>query len=71
MNKAGVVRIKLDKYLEQIGVSRYYLAKKSGIDYSTLDKYYKNSIFRFDSYILARICDALECDISDIVEYIK
>lgn len=65
-----MVKLKLDKKLEEMNVSRYYLAKRTGIQYHIIDKYYKNTVVRYDSYILDRICQALSCDISDIIEYI-
>ena len=65
------VQLKLDKYLDSIGVTRYKLSTDTGIRYDTIDKYYKNRIQRYDNYILTRICDALKCDISDIIEYVK
>ncbi len=66
-----MVRIKLEQLLESTGVSRYELAKRTGIQYQIIDNYYKNRIKRYDSYVLDRICIALSCDISDIIEYIK
>lgn len=65
------VRIKLDKMLEHLGITRYELSKRTGIQYLNIDNYYKNKISRYDSYILARICEALNCDISDILEVIE
>lgn len=66
-----MVRIKLDKTLESKNMSRYELAKKTGIQYQVIDNYYKNKVKRYDSYVLERICDALQCDISDVIEYKK
>lgn len=66
-----MIRICLDKTLERINVSRYELAKRSGIQYQIIDNYYKNKVKRYDSYVLERICEALNCDISDIIEYTK
>lgn len=66
-----MVRITLDSVLEQTGISRYELAKRTGIQYQIIDNYYKNRVKRYDSYVLDRICDALECSISDIIEYKK
>lgn len=66
-----MIFIKLDKLLENIGVSRYELAKRTGIQYQIIDNYYKNRVKRYDSYVLDRICTALECDVSDIIEYEK
>ena len=67
----GEVRLKLDDYLHSRGMTRYQLSKDSGIRYATIDGYYKNHVQRYDNYILAEICDTLECDISDIIEYVK
>lgn len=67
----GKILLKLDKCLEQKGLTRYYLAKKLDVRYNTVDDYFKNVVTRYDSVLLAKICDILECDISDIMEYIK
>lgn len=66
-----MIRIALDILLDQRGVSRYELAKRTGIQYQIIDNYYKNRVKRYDSYVLERICDALDCTISDIIEYKK
>ena len=64
-----MVKLVIDKYLDQNGITRYELAKRTGIKFQTIDKYYKNHVIRYDSYILDRICIALNCEISDILEY--
>ena len=66
-----MVRISLEKCLEKKGITRYQLSKKTGIVYHTIDSYYKNQVTRYDSYLLNKICEALDCDISDILEYVK
>ena len=66
-----MIRLTVDKYLDEHGITRYELAKRTDIKFQTMDKYYKNRVVRYDNYILDRICTALECDIIDIVEYIK
>lgn len=66
-----MVRICLDKTLERLNVSRYELAKRTGIQYQIIDNYYKNKVKRYDSYVIDRICVALDCNTNDIIEYIK
>ena len=66
-----MIRICLDETLARLGVSRYELAKKSGIQYQIIDNYYKNRVKRYDGYVLDRICTALGCEISDVIEYRK
>lgn len=62
-----VIKICLDKILKELNISRYELAKRTGIQYQIIDNYYKNKIKRYDGYVLERICIALDCDICDIL----
>lgn len=64
-----MIRITLDEKLREMNMSRYELAKRTGIQYQIIDNYYKNRVKRYDSYVLERICDALDCSLSEIIEY--
>ena len=66
-----MIKITLQEYLSKVNITRYELAKRADIHYPIIDKYYKNSIVRYDSYILNKICETLNCDISDIISYTK
>lgn len=66
-----MVFLTIDKCLKEHGITRYELAKRTDVKFQTIDRYYKNLVVRYDSYILDRICDALGCDLSDIIEYKK
>lgn len=62
------IRISLDAALENRGITRYELAKRTGIQYHIIDKYYKNNVMRYDSDLLLRMCNALECEINELIE---
>ena len=66
-----MVQLTIDQCLEKRGMTRYELAKRTGVKFQTIDRYYKNRVVRYDSYILDRICAVLECDLSDILKYQK
>ena len=66
-----MIQLKLDRILQEKQISRYQLAKSSSIQYHIIDNYYKNKVKRYDSYILNRICEVLNCDICDLIEYRK
>lgn len=66
-----MIKLTLDKALEKYGLSRYELSKRTGIQYQIIDNYYKNKVKRYDSYVLERICEALDCQISELIEYKK
>ena len=55
--------------MKAAGVTRYQLAKRTGINYQIIDNYYKNKVVRYDSDILDRICKALHCKIEDILTF--
>ncbi len=66
-----MIKLTLDKLLNRLNITRYELAKRTGIQYQIIDNYYKNKVKRYDSYVLERICDTLDCEIKDILEFKK
>ncbi len=64
-----MITLTLDNALIQRNITRYELAKRTGIQYQIIDNYYKNKVRRYDSFVLDRICDALDCNIGDIMVY--
>lgn len=66
-----MVRLTIDLYLKKRGITRYELAKRAGVKFQTIDRYYKNRVVRYDSYILDAVCKALSCSLCDILEYVK
>jgi len=65
-----MVKLILDEYMIKNGVTRYQLSKDTEIKYQTIDNYYKNRVVRYDSFILSKICEALNCKIEDILIYV-
>ena len=63
-----MIKLTIDKYLDTHKITRYELSKRTGIRFQIIDNYYKNKVVRYDSYVLDRICEALDCSISDIIE---
>ena len=66
-----MIRLKLNEYIDKSNITRYELANRTGIQYHIIDKYYKNKVVRYDSFVLDRICQALDCTVSDIIEFKK
>ena len=63
--------IKYDRFWETLRkrhISQYYLIKKCGIDKKLLRRLRKNE--NVEIYSLDRLCDVLNCDLEDIVEYV-
>ncbi|MBO5408081.1 MAG: helix-turn-helix transcriptional regulator [Clostridia bacterium] len=66
-----MVKLTLESALANVSISRYELAKRTGIRYHIIDNYYKNKVTRYDSFVLDRICTALDCSIEDIIQFEK
>ena len=66
-----LIRICLDETLKKYNISRYELAKRTGIQYQIIDNYYKNKVKRYDGFVLERICVALNCEINEIIKFVR
>lgn len=66
----GHFNIVLEEYLKIHNISKNKLAEKASLQRTQLNAYCKNAIQRPDLDVLARICYALNCELSDIIRYI-
>ena len=55
--------------MKEKGVSTYTLREKCGIDSKTVRRLKANE--NIETKTLSKLCDALECKLEDIAEYIK
>lgn len=67
----GYYLFKLEQALEDRNISKNKLMRDTNTDFKVLKRLGTGDIVRMDIFILARLCDYLDCEISDIVEYIK
>ncbi len=66
----GQVKLHLDEIMKEQDISINKLAFRAEMQRTQLKSYIKNDIQRLDISVLARLCYALECSLSDLVEYI-
>ncbi len=65
----GKVKIQLSKIMDRKQISRYALSKLTGVRYEVIDKWYHGDVERADLDVLAKLCYALNCSVSDILVY--
>ena len=70
MNKWGKINIKLDSYIKKNNISRSKLSRDAELQYSQLLTYCNNEVQSISFDVLCRICTALNCKISDIIEFV-
>lgn len=61
------INIKLAEVIDKSGKSKNMVCYACQLQRTQLNNYCKNKVSRTDLAILARLCDYLECEISDIL----
>lgn len=66
----GNVKIRLEEAIQASGMSKNYVMNRAYMQRTQLNTYCRGDIQRVDLAILSRLCYALDCSISDILEYV-
>ncbi len=66
----GSIKIKLNELLVQKQMSKTKLSYKAEISRTQINKLCSGDILRFDTITLVKLCNALNCKIEDLIEYI-
>ena len=64
-----MIRIMLSRKLGELRVTQAELAEATGIRANTINELYHDVADRVNLEHLDKICEALDCDISEIIEY--
>ena len=67
--ESGYYLFKLNDILEKQEISKNKLMRETNTDFKVLQRIITGEITKLDIIVLARICDFLNCNFSDIVEY--
>jgi len=65
----GYYLFKLEQVLEDKNISINKLMRDTNTDFKVIKRLSSGTMVRIDIIVLARLCDYLKCDITDIVEY--
>lgn len=55
--------------MKKNNISIYKLSKLSGLKYDVILRYYNNTVVKYDSSVLAKLCFTLDCSINDLLKY--
>jgi len=66
----GHYLFKLGKLLEDRNISINKLMRDTNTDFKVLKRLITGDLVRIDIFVIARLCDYFNCEITDIVEYI-
>ena len=65
----GYYLFKLSKILEEKNISINRLMRDTNTDFKVIKRLLTGEITKIDIVVLARMCDYLDCDLNDIIEY--
>ena len=65
----GIYLFKLDDMLKDKNISINKISRDTNTDFKVIKRLMTGDLVKIDIFVLARICDYLECSIEDIIEY--
>lgn len=70
LEQYGSIKIHLDELIREKGISKNKLSQRAEMQRTQLNNYCNNTVTRLDTAVLARLCTVLDCEISDLLEFI-
>ena len=67
----GEYLFKLEDILKDKKISINKLMRDTNTDFKVLKRMMTGELVRFDIFVIARLCDYLNCTITDIIEYVQ
>lgn len=67
--EGGYYLFKLQDILKQKEISKNKLMRETNTDFKVIQRIINGELTKVDIIVLARICNFLNCHISDIIEY--
>ena len=68
--EGGTYLFKLEDILHSRKISMNKLIKDTNTDFKVIKRMITGDLVRFDIFVLARLCNYFNCNITDIIEYI-
>ena len=68
--ESGIYLFKLEDLLKDKHISINKLMRETNTDFKVIKRILTGELIRLDIFVIARLCDYLDCSITDIIEYI-
>lgn len=66
----GHLEIRLAELIEKKGLNRNKVSLRAAMNWRQVDRYCENDITRLDTFVLCKLCTALECEIQDLLVFV-
>lgn len=68
--KYGTLEINLKELLKKKGMNRNQLTHKAEMSWNQVNNYCDNAVTRLDTFVLRKLCTALDCQIEDLLTFV-
>lgn len=69
MDEFGTVYLDLENLIKKKEISKTQLSYKAEISHTQINRFCRGDATRIDFATIARLCFALDCNISDLIKY--
>lgn len=66
----GHLEIRLAELIKEKGMNRNQVSIRAAMNWKQVDNYCNNDITRLDTFVLCKLCTALDCEIQDLLTFI-
>ena len=66
----GHLEIRLAELIEKKGLNRNKVSLRAAMNWRQVDRYCENDITRLDTFVLCKLCTALEYEIQDLLVFV-
>lgn len=67
----GCIKCNINELMEQNNLTKTQIARRTGIHHQTIQRYMDNTAVRYDEEILAKLCYIFNCNLNELITYIK
>ncbi len=67
----GSIKCNLKSLMQENNISKTKLVKKTGLHHKVIERYMTDSITKLDKDVLAKLCYILNCDLTELISYVK
>lgn len=67
----GRIRYDIKTIMKRKHLTKSQLVKQTGLHHQVIDRYMNDSVTRFDREVLAKLCFVLDCELEEIISYVR
>lgn len=67
----GYIKYDIKSMMKRKNLTKTQIVKKTGLHHQVIERYMNDTITRYDKDVLAKLCYVLDCDLDEIICYVR